>query len=215
MQLAGELGSHPLSHAAPPWGALRPGQSVGIDRLASQWDVYQRAAAAGGHQADRASWRIVIPLHVSTDRDTALAELYPGWERMRRELWMHNFAMPMSRHPEAASRAFEATVAQGGIIAGSAADCVSQIRALAKQAGGFGTLLVGCLDWAELEQQRRSLQLFARHVAPALRNTLLPLRDSAVLARTVAQRLQDDHHAAAAAASTPSRLAQPEGVALR
>lgn len=190
MQLAGRLGAQPLSHAAAPWGVVRPGISMGIERLPDQWTEFEKATAEAGHRSDRADWRVVIPLHVSTDRETALEQIYPGWERTRRELWMPNFAMPMSAHPTATRRAFEATLEQGGIIAGSPAECVEQIRGLAERAGGFGTLLIGCQDWASREQQRTSLELFARYVVPELRGQLGRLRSSSDFARQTAQHLQ-------------------------
>ncbi|MEO6500495.1 MAG: LLM class flavin-dependent oxidoreductase [Jatrophihabitantaceae bacterium] len=191
MQLAGRLGAQALSHAAAPWGVVRPGISMGIERLPDQWTEFEKAAAEAGHPSDRAGWRVVVPLHVSTDRETALEQIYPGWERTRRELWMHNFAMPMSSQPTGARRAFEATLEQGGIIAGSPAECAQQIRGLAERTGGFGTLLIGCQDWASREQQRESLDLFARHVIPELRGQLGRLRSSGAFARETAQRLQN------------------------
>lgn len=190
MQLAGRLGAQALSHAAAPWGVVRPGVSMGIERLPDQWTEFEKAAAEAGHQTDRGHWRVVIPLHVSTDRETALEQIYPGWERTRSDLWMHNFAMPMSAQPNAARRAFEVTLEQGGIIAGSPAECAEQIRGLAERTGGFGTLLIGCQDWASREQQRTSLDLFAREVIPQLRGQLDRLRRSSGFARQTAQRLQ-------------------------
>jgi limonene 1,2-monooxygenase len=190
MQLAGRLGAQALSHAAAPWGVVRPGVSMGIERLPDQWTEFEKAAAEAGHRSDRGNWRVVIPLHVSTDRETALAQIYPGWERTRSELWMHNFAMPMSAHPNATRRAFEVTLEQGGIIAGSPAECAEQIRLLAERTGGFGTLLIGCQDWASREHQRTSLDLFAREVVPQLRGQLDRLRLSSGFARQTAQRLQ-------------------------
>lgn len=190
MQLAGRLGAQALSHAAAPWGVVRPGISMGIERLPEQWTEFSKAAAEADHRSDRADWRVVIPLHVSTDRQTALEQIYPGWERTRRELWLPNFAMPMSAQPNATRRSFEATLEQGGIIAGSPAECAEQIRGLAERAGGFGTLLIGCQDWATREQQRISLDLFARYVVPELRGQLSRLRSSSDFAGQTAQRLQ-------------------------
>ena len=205
MQLAGRLGAQALSHAAAPWGVVRPGVSMGIERLPDQWTEFEKAAAEAGHRADRAGWRVVIPLHVSTDRETALAQIYPGWERTRRELWMPNFAMPMSAQPNITRRSFEATLEQGGIIAGSPAECVEQIRALAEHAGGFGTLLIGCQDWATREQQRASLDLFARYVVPELRGQLGRLRSSSDFAGDTAHRLQDANQQAREAAMQGQR----------
>jgi limonene 1,2-monooxygenase len=43
---------------------------------------------------------------------------------------------------------------------------------LADSVGGFGSLLISYQDWADKAARLRSLELFARHVAPRLRNAL-------------------------------------------
>ncbi|MET0763891.1 MAG: LLM class flavin-dependent oxidoreductase [Blastococcus sp.] len=169
MRLAGRLGAQPLSHAAPPWGVIRPGSPVGIERLPAQWEAYAEAAQAAGHVPDRRDWRLLLPVHVSRDAETARAELVDGWTRLRRQYWTDTLAMPMSRHPDAALRSLDATIAAGGIVLGSPDDCVEQIQRLAAACGGFGTLLIACLDWASPDDQLAGLERFARFVAPRLR----------------------------------------------
>ena len=166
MELCGRLGLNPLSHGSPPWGVIRPGDGLGLERLAGQWEVYAETAAAHGNTADRDRWRVSFPVHVSTSKEEAAAEIKAGWLRQRRLLWKETMGMPMSSAPMGDERAFEATLRQGGVIHGSAEDCIEQIEQLAEQTGGFGCLLVTLQDWASPEAQRRSLTSFAHHVVP-------------------------------------------------
>lgn len=73
---------------------------------------------------------------------------------------------PLTTSGVAARKASEYTVEAGDIVAGSPADCVADIRGLQERSKEFGCLLLSLMDWAAPERVRRSLDLFARHVAP-------------------------------------------------
>lgn len=176
MELAGRLGLNAMSHAAPPWGLVRPGRdTLGLDRLPGQWERLANAAAESGTTADRQNWRLTIPVHVSDSRQQAADEIYDGWARHRREFRIETQGLPMSKAPEAFERAFNATLDAGGVVLGSPDECVDQIAELAKLSGGFGCLLISIQNWASREAQQRSLELFARFVIPRLRGALDPL----------------------------------------
>lgn len=171
MRLAGTHGVSPLSYVSPPWGAPRAGHGLALDRLGEQWRHYEDAAASAGRKADRADWRLLLPVHVSSSREQAMEELYEGWLYQREHLWVRTMGMPLTTSGVGARKAFEYTVEAGGIIAGSPADCVAAIRGLQERSEGFGCLLLSLMDWAAPERVRRSLDLFARHVAPAFRHS--------------------------------------------
>jgi limonene 1,2-monooxygenase len=168
VELAGELGVNVLSHGAPPWGAVRPGTTLGVENLPNQWARYEETCENNGHVADRANWRLSFPIHVSQSTDSAIDEIYDGWVRQRRDLWIDTLGIPMSSAPGADEKAFLSTLKGKGIILGSPAEVAAQIEEVAELTGGFGTLLLTLQDWAEHPAQRRSLELFASQVVPLL-----------------------------------------------
>lgn len=190
MKLAGRLGINALSHGAPPWGVIRPGADLGVAQLAKQWEAHESAAEANGHRAERSTWRVSFPVHVSTSKEKALDEIHDGWVYQRNELWKRTMGLPMSQASIADDKAFEATVQQGGIIAGSVDDCVHQIMELARDSGGFGTLLVTLQDWASRENQKKSLDLFGRFVIPRLTGQTQWQHDSRAWTETMKSQFQ-------------------------
>ncbi|MFD7731514.1 LLM class flavin-dependent oxidoreductase [Kitasatospora phosalacinea] len=216
VRLAGRLGVSVLSHAAPPWGAVRSGHTLGIERLADQWRHHEEAAAETGRQVSRDDWRLVVPVHVAPTREEALDDIRDGWLRQRNELWIDTFGIPMSRNPMSGAKAFEATVAANGIIAGDVEDVVTAIDKLQEITGGFGTLLISCQDWAPRPAQARSLDLFARFVVPRFRGTADRLRasnDWAAANRVVMQEAGFAARTKAMAEHTPDAPASPAAVA--
>ncbi len=119
-----------------------------------------------------------MPVHVAPTSQEALEDIREGWLRQRNELWIDTFGIPMSRNPQSGTKAFEATVAANGIIAGDVEHVVGAITKLQEVTGGFGTLLISCQDWAPRAAQLRSLDLFARFVVPRFRGTTDRLRAS-------------------------------------
>ncbi|MFJ8581027.1 LLM class flavin-dependent oxidoreductase [Micromonospora sp. NPDC093277] len=172
MRLAGRMGADVLSYVAPPWGMVRPGQGLPINQLAEQWGYYEAAARDAGHEPSRQSWRLLVPVHVADSRQEALDEIFDGWLRQRAELWAGTMGMPMATSDASARKAFEATVEAGGIIAGDIDDCISRIGQLGALSGGFGCLLISVMDWATPERTNRSLERFARFVAPNFRHSM-------------------------------------------
>jgi limonene 1,2-monooxygenase len=175
MQLAGRLGINAMSHVAPPWGAIRAGQDIGVSRLPDQWRYLEQAA---GDVVDRGRWRLVVPVHVSDSIEQARRELIEGWSFQRSDLYQRTLGVPIPSAAVAQEKAFDYTVAQGGIIAGSPNDCFRAITALATRVEGFGCLLISYQDWARADARLRSLELFARHVAPRLRGALAGVETS-------------------------------------
>jgi limonene 1,2-monooxygenase len=169
MRLAGRLGISAMSHVAPPWGAIRAGQDIGVGRLPDQWRHLEEAA---GHTIDRDGWRLVVPVHVSESAEQGKRELMEGWSFQRLDLYQRTLGVPIPASPLAQEKALDYTIAQGGIIVGSPHDCVRAITDLATRVNGFGCLLISYQDWAPAEARRRSLELFARHVAPRLKGAL-------------------------------------------
>ncbi|QYN17774.1 LLM class flavin-dependent oxidoreductase [Amycolatopsis sp. DSM 110486] len=196
MRLAGRLGVSALSHAAPPWGAMRAGHGIGVEKLAGQWQHLAEAADAAGHEASRSRWRLAVPVHVAHSRDEAVEQVYGGWLRQRVELWTETMGMPMGRGDAAARKAFESTVDAGGIILGDVDDCVAGVQKLQEASGGFGTLLLSIQHWARHEHTVESLDLFARHVAPRFTGSAEGLRASQSWAAASKAIFQRENHEA-------------------
>jgi limonene 1,2-monooxygenase len=175
MQLAGRLGINAMSHVAPPWGAIRAGQDIGVDRLPGQWQHLEDAA---GGARDRGEWRLVVPVHVSDSLEQGKSELLDGWAHQRVDLYKDTLGVPIPTSDTAQEKAFDYTVEQGGIIMGSPEDCVQAITALAERVDGFGGLLLSYQDWAPAPVRLRSLELFARHVMPTLKGQLCGVAES-------------------------------------
>lgn len=210
MTLAGRLGVSALSHVAPPWGTVRPGQSMGVENLAAQWTHLEVAAAAAGTRPDRTTWRLVVPMHIAETREEALADIEEGWLRQRRELWIETFGVPMPQSAQASRRAFQSTIEGDGIIAGSPDDAVAAVRRLQETTGGFGCLLLSVTDWAPFERTLRSLDLFARYVAPSFTGSADALQRSNRAAADGRTKLQEAHNSARREAI--ERLAEPASV---
>jgi limonene 1,2-monooxygenase len=130
MKLAGTLKLNAMSHVAPPWGAIRAGQDIGVGRLPQQWNFLSEINT----EADRADWRLVVPLHVSDSESQAKSELFGGWQFQRQDLYQKTLGVPIPTMEIAQAKAFEYTIGQGGIIVGSPDDCLS----VDCEIGGFG-----------------------------------------------------------------------------
>ena len=69
--------------------------------------------------------------------------------------------------------------AGGTAVVGTPDDLVSAIRSLYEVTGGFGVVIGFAHDWANIEATRRSWDLVARHVIPAVNGTLRTQQASA------------------------------------
>ncbi|WP_328914165.1 MULTISPECIES: LLM class flavin-dependent oxidoreductase [unclassified Streptomyces] len=196
MRLAGRLGVGPMSLAAPPFGAARPGIAQGAASLAAQWQHAEEAAAEAGRTADRSTWRIVLPVHVAETREEAFAQFAPGWTMFRRKYYSATLGVPVATSDVGARKSLEATVESLGAIVGSVDDCVAAIEHLRDVTGGFGKLLITLHDCASRHDEERSLELFARYVAPRFNGSLDSVTGSNTWVGENKSRFQNAHFAA-------------------
>lgn len=180
MELAGGLGISAMSHGGPPWGAVRAGQDIGRGGLADRWAVYDGGFPGG---ADRADWRIVLPVHVSDSRESALDEVFEGWWRLRMDLYRDLLGMPLPRSEIANRKALEYTVDAGGFLLGSPEEVAGAIENLADEVGGFGTLLISCPTMMPEKVRDAGLEKFMQLVAPRVSGSAArALRSASVVA---------------------------------
>jgi len=163
---AGERGWIPLStNFLPP------------NALASHWDSYAAGAQRAGRAPDRAIWRIARDVHVAETTEQARREAREGAMAAA----YRDYMLPLVSQGGRGLGAFKTSadmpdeavtidyLLDNVWIVGSPDDVAAQLRAVAAEAGGFGTVLQIAFDW--YPDQRifhRSMELLAKKVMPRL-----------------------------------------------
>lgn len=140
-------------------------QSGGFNALASNWAIAEQQAADSGTRVERSQWRLVGPMHVAATREEARAQVRFGLDK-----WLYYFrevaALPLA--PADGSDPVDALVNSGMAVIGTPEDAVKQIERLREQSGGFGAFLMMDHNWAEWDNKKKSYELIARYVMPAV-----------------------------------------------
>src|SRR5579859_7955738 len=147
------------------------------NHLLSQWSNYASGCAEGGHQADRANWRVARSVFVADDDKVARA--YGGDdEKSPYRFYMSQLTAKLRRGKRLAG--FKARpemsddevtfdyIFDNLVMRGSVNRVVDGLLALHEQVGDFGTLLYCGMDWADPALSRRSMELMAEKVMPAV-----------------------------------------------
>ena len=149
--------------------------------VATHWANYAEGCAEGGRPADPADWRIARSIFVCDDENTARA--YGGaapdspyrfyYSQLLAKLTRTGrhgaFKIDPDMPDEALTLDFilDSLVIQGGV-----SSVVDQILALREQVGDFGTLLYAGKDWTDPDLARRSMELMANEVMPAVNQAI-------------------------------------------
>jgi alkanesulfonate monooxygenase SsuD/methylene tetrahydromethanopterin reductase-like flavin-dependent oxidoreductase (luciferase family) len=147
------------------------------NHLLSQWGNYAKGCAEGGHQADRTNWRVARSIFVADDDKTALA--YGGDDakspyrfymnqltaKLRKGNRLGGFKERLEMPDEDLTLDY---IFNNVVIRGSVNRVVDGILALHEKIGDFGTLLYCGKDWTEPALSRRSMELMAEKVMPAV-----------------------------------------------
>jgi limonene 1,2-monooxygenase len=146
----------------------------GFEQLPKHWQVCEEKAAEHGKKVDRQSWRLVAPMHIAETREQAYEEMRHGALRVTRymEKLMGTKLEFLSSH----ERCIEEWEQKGlpifgRLTLGTPDDAVAEIERLRAQSGGFGTLLLFGHNCANTEATRRSYEMFARYVMPAVNDS--------------------------------------------
>jgi limonene 1,2-monooxygenase len=223
MTIAGKYGIGALSIAST--------SADGIQALPTQWGFAEKSAAQHGQSVDRKNWRVLLSWHIAETREQAKAESMLGLQKWHNEYNVKVLGRPGALWVDDPEVLF-AQIAEGGADGGGAAvigtpdDLIDAIRRLQQITGGFGVVLGFAHDWANVEATRRSWDLVARYVVPAVQGTILPQIASADYAAAnkaelmagasaaVMSKILADPAAAAAMATTmqqmQARMAQQE-----
>ncbi len=143
--------------------------------LLSHWASVTEGAARSGRTADRAEWRICRAVHVApTDAQAREEALGGALARDYRDYFLPLLSMTrglgglkMEEAMPDSALTLEYLCDQLWIV-GSPQTVADKIRALHAQVGGFGGLLIGATDWSDASIWRRSMDLFANDVVPAV-----------------------------------------------
>jgi limonene 1,2-monooxygenase len=137
----------------------------GFAVLGDHWKIWNDQAKQFGQQVDRATWRLVGPMHVARTRKQAFEEVEYGIYD-----WIDYFrnvvALPLAPEEPDPRKWPQALVESGAVIIGDPDDAAAQIERLKKQSGGFGCFLIMANDWVERQASLASYELLAKEVFP-------------------------------------------------
>ncbi len=145
----------------------------GFDILPRHWDVCEAMAEESGQHVDRRNWRLVAPMHLAETREQARADMEHGLLKLVRYFGrLGNQELPYEHSVDAAIEQWteRGLTLLGCAVIGTPDDAVAQIRRLEERSGGFGTFLLVAHDCADPQRTRKSYELFAHYVIPALRD---------------------------------------------
>jgi limonene 1,2-monooxygenase len=176
MQLAGKYGIGVLSIAST--------SAEGLLALPTQWGFAEEAAAAHGTTVDRADWRVLMSWHIAETKEQARREAVHGLHRWHNEYNVRVLGRPGATHVEdpwdLLDQVSESGAEGGGAtVVGTPDDLVQAINNLQQITGGFGVVLGFAHDWANRENTRRSWDMVARYVIPAINGSVQPMQASA------------------------------------
>jgi alkanesulfonate monooxygenase SsuD/methylene tetrahydromethanopterin reductase-like flavin-dependent oxidoreductase (luciferase family) len=149
--------------------------------LGNHWTNYAKGAAEGGHKADRDIWRVARSIFVADDSRTAKA--YGGDDaNSPYRFYMKQLLTKLSRYKRLVT--FKSGpdmpdehvtldyVLDNIVIRGTVNEVVDRILAMHETIGDFGTLLYCGKDWTDVALGRRSMELMAEKVMPAVNAAL-------------------------------------------
>jgi len=152
---AGKYGLGMLCVAATTMG--------GYDVLGENWKTACEFAAERGGTMDRSVLRLVGPMHLAETREKAMQNVQFGLDK-----WVSYFSTinPMAAGDDMSGDPIEGMIESGRAVIGTPDDAIAMIERLDKQSGGFGCFLQLAHNWADIQQTKRSYELFSRYVIP-------------------------------------------------
>jgi alkanesulfonate monooxygenase SsuD/methylene tetrahydromethanopterin reductase-like flavin-dependent oxidoreductase (luciferase family) len=162
------------------WGPVSS-NLLHVNCLPNNWANYARGAAEAGRSADRDIWRLARSIFVADDDSTARA--YGGDDaRSPYRFYMRQLLMKLERGKRLGSfksrpdmKDADVTldyVLDNIVIRGTVNAVVDRILEMHEAVGGFGTLLYCGKDWTDVALGRRSMELMAEKVMPAVNAAL-------------------------------------------
>jgi len=143
----------------------------GYEQLPKHWQVCEETAAKSGTNVDRANWRCVVPMHIAETREQARADMEYGTLRLADYMEALGGAKPA--FASSTARMLEEWMGPGlpifgKLTMGTPEDAIEVIESLREKSGGFGTVLFLVHNCANPAATRKSYELIARNVMPAI-----------------------------------------------
>ena len=148
----------------------------------SHWGRYAEGCAQGGRAADPANWRVAKTVFVADDARKAKDYAFGPHSPYR--FYYAQLLTKLKRAGranlfKASKDAPDDSVTLDGVvndlvIAGTVNEVADQLLGFRESVGDFGTLLYCGIDWADPALARRSLELMAEKVMPAVNAALGP-----------------------------------------
>lgn len=135
----------------------------GYDVLGENWKTACEFAAERGETMDRSCLRLVGPMHLAETREKAIENVQFGLTK-----WVDYFSTinPMAAGDDMTGDPIEGMIKSGRAVIGTPDDAIEMIERLDAQSGGFGCFLQLAHNWADVQQTKRSYELFSRYVIP-------------------------------------------------
>ena len=154
--------------------------SQGLKSLARQWEFAEESALKHNNQISRNNWRVLMSWHIAETRDQARAEAKDRLFRHNNEYStaaLNPIDGKIFKTPDEAidSTAFSK---DSTAVIGTPDDLIHKIQEMIEITGGFGAVIGFAHDWANRENTKKSWDLVARYVMPAIKSMLNDYRDS-------------------------------------
>ena len=168
MTIAGKHGIGVLSIAS--------NSSDGLQALPTQWQFAEDSAAQHGKTVDRKNWRVMLSWHIAETREQAKQDSILGLQKWHNEYNVKVLGRPGAHWVDDPEVLFNevaggADARGGAAVIGTPDDLIEAILHLKQLTGGFGVVLGFAHDWANIEASRKSWDLVARYVMPAVNGT--------------------------------------------
>jgi alkanesulfonate monooxygenase SsuD/methylene tetrahydromethanopterin reductase-like flavin-dependent oxidoreductase (luciferase family) len=173
------------SAAQRGWGVITGNFSPSYI-VSSHWKVYSQGLADIGREPDGTDWRVARTI-VVTDSDREAEDYiydprratHAYFDYLVKLLKSTNATTVIRPEPDMPDDQVTAdTVVRGVTIAGSPKTVIEKLIAFREKVGPFGTVLISGMDFdgANGPVERRSMELLAKKVMPAVRRALTPRR---------------------------------------
>jgi alkanesulfonate monooxygenase SsuD/methylene tetrahydromethanopterin reductase-like flavin-dependent oxidoreductase (luciferase family) len=148
----------------------------------THWPNYVEGCAKGGRPADPRNWRVAKSIFVADDEATA--RRYATDPNGPYHFYYHSLFTKLKRggranlfktHKDQPDEELNVpTITEQLVIYGTPNQVAEQILAFRDQVGDFGTLLYAGHDWMDKKLARRSMELMADKVMPAVNKAIAP-----------------------------------------
>ena len=162
---------------------LMSSDTMPANRLAAHWENYAAGCVEGEREADPDEWRVVRSIFVCEDEKTAQSYAKRDTQSPYRQHFEHLLTKFTRGRALAAVKADpempdeDVTVdyfVDNCVIAGGVSQVVEEILAVREAAGPFGTLVYAGKNWTDPALSRRSMELMAEEVMPAVNAAIAP-----------------------------------------